>query len=351
MPGVPASDTIATSRPARRASRIRSPFQRSLCSKYEVVGVAMAWLSSRRAVRRVSSQATRLTVRRTRMARSERSSRLPIGVATTNRVPGPLGPPASLPIRLAYLFPCVSDAVMRRIPLLLTHGLTHLGSCPSIHADRDNPAARTRFRRKGESFSRAKSTIVRGVTRFGRDQGPGGRIDRERPPALQAEGPARGHHQGYQEAQLLLEARRQAPGQAGAGPQEEPQEDPSRKRIAGPGRRGWPEPDEERPWSTETRLWCASNAIRVSSGPRASSSSTTTRTSRTSPSVARSARRSGTPGWDSRPGSGSRRWRPARSFRLTPPGLGGRRHRSPPPRPSPGARSAGPRRGGARPFR
>ena len=39
MPGVPASETRATSRPARSASRMRSPFQRSLCSKYDVVGV------------------------------------------------------------------------------------------------------------------------------------------------------------------------------------------------------------------------------------------------------------------------------------------------------------------------
>src|SRR2546422_10563367 len=38
-------------------------------------------------VRRVSSQAIRSTSRSTRSARAETSSRLPIGVATTNRVP------------------------------------------------------------------------------------------------------------------------------------------------------------------------------------------------------------------------------------------------------------------------
>src|SRR5438552_1915050 len=44
------------------------------------------WVRSAR-VRRVSSHATRVTSRRTRSARRVMSSRLPIGVATTKRVP------------------------------------------------------------------------------------------------------------------------------------------------------------------------------------------------------------------------------------------------------------------------
>ena len=47
IPGVPASETRATERPARSASRMRSPFHFSLCSKYDVVAVAMPWAWSR----------------------------------------------------------------------------------------------------------------------------------------------------------------------------------------------------------------------------------------------------------------------------------------------------------------
>jgi hypothetical protein len=52
----------------------------------------------------------------------------------------------------------------------------------------------------------------------------------------------------------------------------------------------------ERPWSTETRIWCASSATSHSCGRPASSSSTPTRTSRTSRSAARTARPSATRG-------------------------------------------------------
>src|SRR5919198_2276196 len=47
----------------------------------------MSKWASRPRVRRVSSQAMTSTSRSTRSARAEMSSRLPIGVATTNRVP------------------------------------------------------------------------------------------------------------------------------------------------------------------------------------------------------------------------------------------------------------------------
>ena len=49
---------------------------------------------------------------------------------------------------------------------------------------------------------------------------------------LQAQGSARGHHQGHQEALLLPEAGRQAPGQAGAGAQAQPQEAAARGGVA-----------------------------------------------------------------------------------------------------------------------
>src|SRR2546430_3237006 len=48
----------------------------------------MAYRASRWAVRRVSSAAISVTSRSTRSARAVMSSRLPIGVATTNSVPG-----------------------------------------------------------------------------------------------------------------------------------------------------------------------------------------------------------------------------------------------------------------------
>ena len=48
---------------------MRSPFQRSLCSKKDVVGVLSPWVARSWPVRLVSSQAMRLTSRSTRRAR------------------------------------------------------------------------------------------------------------------------------------------------------------------------------------------------------------------------------------------------------------------------------------------
>ena len=81
--GVPASDTSATSLPARSVARIWAPLERSLCWKYDVVGVPIPCASRSLRVRRVSSQATSATSRSTRSARSVTSSRFPSGVATT----------------------------------------------------------------------------------------------------------------------------------------------------------------------------------------------------------------------------------------------------------------------------
>src|ERR1019366_7367935 len=60
----------------------------SLCSWKLVVGVVIANRVSRCAVRRVSSAAMTATSPSTRSARAVMSSRLPMGVATTNSVPG-----------------------------------------------------------------------------------------------------------------------------------------------------------------------------------------------------------------------------------------------------------------------
>jgi len=71
---------------SRRA--ISAPdFPASLCSWRLVLGVVIACRASRCAVRRVSSAAITDTSRSTRSARTVMSSRLPIGVATTNSVP------------------------------------------------------------------------------------------------------------------------------------------------------------------------------------------------------------------------------------------------------------------------
>src|SRR5262249_16943626 len=59
---------------------------------------------------------------------------------------------------------------------------------------------------------------------FGRDQISGGRDDRECPPPVQEEGPARGHHQGGEETLLLLETGGTKTGQAGFGPKAKPEE-------------------------------------------------------------------------------------------------------------------------------
>src|SRR5512145_797123 len=85
--GVPASVTRATDRPASSWRSSSGPRRAMLCAKYDVVGVWMSKWASRARVRRVSSQAMTSTSRSTRSARSVTSSRLPMGVATTKRVP------------------------------------------------------------------------------------------------------------------------------------------------------------------------------------------------------------------------------------------------------------------------
>ena len=68
----------------RRSSRTR---RSSFPSKNEISGTLILRPDSSRPVRRVSSHATRSTAPSTSRARSERSPRLPIGVATSHRVP------------------------------------------------------------------------------------------------------------------------------------------------------------------------------------------------------------------------------------------------------------------------
>ena len=84
MPGVPASLTTATLRPASACSSSFGIAVRRLCSWCDssADGCAPRWRSSG-SVTRVSSDATTSACRSVRIARSVRSSRLPIGVATT----------------------------------------------------------------------------------------------------------------------------------------------------------------------------------------------------------------------------------------------------------------------------
>src|SRR3954453_21593470 len=100
----------------------------------------------------------------------------------------------------------------------------------------------------------------------GGSQNPGGRVDRKRSPPVQAEGPAGRHHQGYQEAFLLLEAGRQTTGQAGARPEAESEEVAARNGIDRP-RRG-----SDR-WSSKTGFFRAWIAVRSSFGRRENNSS------------------------------------------------------------------------------
>src|SRR5262245_6787271 len=84
---MPASVTSATLRPASSSSRTLGIRSRSFASKKERKRARAPMRFMSRPARRVSSAATTSTSDSTRRARSVRSSRLPIGVPTTNRVP------------------------------------------------------------------------------------------------------------------------------------------------------------------------------------------------------------------------------------------------------------------------
>jgi hypothetical protein len=82
MPGVPALVTNATRFPSAISPMIRSPARSSLCSWKAICGFWISKCFSSSPVLRVSSLATMSTSRSVVSARSEMSSRLPIGVAT-----------------------------------------------------------------------------------------------------------------------------------------------------------------------------------------------------------------------------------------------------------------------------
>src|SRR4051812_50178101 len=73
--------------PSWRSARRRGRRCRSLCSWRETSGFLIPRWASRRPVWRVSSQATRSADSKAARARGDRSSRLPIGVATTRSRP------------------------------------------------------------------------------------------------------------------------------------------------------------------------------------------------------------------------------------------------------------------------
>src|ERR1700730_15993247 len=102
-------------------------FLDSLCSWKLVVGVPMAYRDRRWLVRRVSSAAIRLTWLRIRRARVVTSSRLPIGVATTNRVPG-------MWRRRGERLYCTIGGSDPRLKLILDSSLTHesLRTAPAL---------------------------------------------------------------------------------------------------------------------------------------------------------------------------------------------------------------------------
>ena len=77
---------------------------------------------------------------------------------------------------------------------------------------------------------------------FGRSKASRGRNIRKRPAPLQAKGPARGHYQRGEKTLFLLEAGREATGQAGAGPQTKPEEVTPGSRINNRRRRDYGDP-------------------------------------------------------------------------------------------------------------
>src|SRR6266568_8476451 len=71
-----------------------------------------------------------------------------------------------------------------------------------------------------------------GGDEFGRSSAPGRRVNRKRPPSLQAQGSDRRHH-GRSEAPLLLpEAGREAPSQASLGAKACPKKEAQRARLS-----------------------------------------------------------------------------------------------------------------------
>ena len=90
-PGIPASETNATFSP--RSMRLSAGAMRSakLCSSARLSAARMPKWDSSLPVTRVSSHKIRSASRSVRRARTEMSSRLPMGVPTTKRVPSPCG--------------------------------------------------------------------------------------------------------------------------------------------------------------------------------------------------------------------------------------------------------------------
>ena len=86
--GVPASLTSASDSPASRRATSFCAIASSLCSCSASNGVAMPKWASNWPLRRVSSAQIAATARKVSRARGLMSPRLPIGVATTNSVPG-----------------------------------------------------------------------------------------------------------------------------------------------------------------------------------------------------------------------------------------------------------------------
>ncbi len=93
-PGRPASDTSATRAPSANRSTTVDTWDASACSwAASIGGEATPAAERRRRVWRVSSHTTRSASARVRRARGDRSSRLPMGVATMARLPRRCPPP------------------------------------------------------------------------------------------------------------------------------------------------------------------------------------------------------------------------------------------------------------------
>src|SRR5512141_1757633 len=106
--GVPASETRASVSPRPSRSRASSTRRCSLWPWQDTRGVVRPWRAKRFPVRRVSSQYTTAAEDRASSARGERSSRFPIGVATTRR-----RPIAAFSRVLLFLAPATIEVVFR----------------------------------------------------------------------------------------------------------------------------------------------------------------------------------------------------------------------------------------------
>ena len=115
MPGVPASLIRTRSSPESSLSRSSGILERSLWACRETIATRIPRLCSSLRVRRVSSAATPEARSRTAVSRVLTSSRLPIGVAATNKAPASSGAPCPRHLRNRHMITSMPSVVACRL--------------------------------------------------------------------------------------------------------------------------------------------------------------------------------------------------------------------------------------------